>query len=88
MALEPIFKRIKMELQVLAFNSRFKLSFREVKEEVKKTAEEMAEDQRLQEEAAAKAQKAKAKAGGGGAGRHTQNLRRLPRVLARVPAIK
>ena len=65
----------------MAFNSRFKLSFREVKEEVKKTAEEMAEDQRLQEEAAAKAQKAKAKAGGGGAGRQTQNLRRLPRVL-------
>ena len=81
MALETIFKRIKMELQVLAFNSTFKLSFREVKEEVKKTAEEMAEDQRLQEEAAAKAQKAKAKAGGGGAGRQTQNLRRLPRVL-------
>ena len=52
-----------------------------MKEEVKKTAEEMAEDQRLQEEAAAKAQKAKAKAGGGGAGRQTQNLRRLPRVL-------
>ena len=58
----------------MRFKSEFELSFREVKEEVKKTAEEMAEDQRLQEEAAAKAQKAKAKAGGGGAGRHTKNL--------------
>ena len=56
-----------------------------MKEEVKKTAEEMAEDQRLQEEAAAKAQKSKAKAGGGGAGRHTKIFiknRRLPRVLS------